>query len=314
MYYPLLRGKQYELIALKEFAEANPENTFLCPIIEPVRVLNDALVRAAGVLSKNRINYCVILNPVRGDYAIQSSRFEVPAFLEKFEGLDIKPIPAFYADGKCAEVQREIEYLGLKDVMIIFEESFDMEIADSLCTHDSVSYIVCFKADSKSNSRYLMKTGKNIIRLDDRFIVRKPNTAYRGVDEDAYSEEFYYYKEDKFYGFSDYCVLSKEFIEGGTTPTAIAIHLSYRKREDAIWVRHFVSDEAFDTQNIRSKFGNAMKHLKEFYAETNTKPTQAVQQLIDNSGKYPGLGVLKKVTVLSHIQLISTILSSIEKQ
>ena len=311
MYYPLLRGKQYELIALREFAEANPGNTYLCPIIEPVRVLNDALIRAAGVLSKNQIHYCVVLNPVRGDYAIQSSRFEIPAFLHKFDELDIKPIPAFYADGKCDEVKSRIDALGLKDVMIIFEESFDMESADSLCNHNSVSYIVCSGADSRSNSRYLMKTGKKIIRLDDRFVVRKPNTAYREADEDAYSEEFYYYRDDNFYGFSDYCVLPKEFIEGGTTPTAIAIHLSYRKREDAIWVRHFVSDEAYDSQNIRSKFGNAMKYLKAFYTEI--KPTQAVQQLIDNSGKYPGLGVLKKVTVLSHIQLISTILSTIEK-
>ena len=44
MYFPLLRGKQYELVALKEFAEANPGNQYLCPIIEPVRVMPDALV------------------------------------------------------------------------------------------------------------------------------------------------------------------------------------------------------------------------------------------------------------------------------
>ena len=310
MYFPLLRGKQYELIALREFAEANPENLWLCPIIEPVRVLHDALIRAAGVLSNSHIPYCIILNPVRGDYAIQSNRFEISAFLEKFQELEVKPIPAFYADGKCKEVKSTIEKYGLDNVMIIFEDSFDMERADALCNQGSVSYIVCAGADSRSNSRYLMRTGKSIIRLDDRFVVRKPNTAYREIEEDAYSEEFYYYKSDHFYGFSDYCVLPKEFIEGGTTPTAIAIHLSYNKRTDSIWVRHFVSDEAYDKQDLHSKFENAIKHLRMFYS--TIPPTQSVQWLIDHSDKYPGLGVLKKVTVLNHIQLVTTSLSSQE--
>lgn len=310
MYFPLLRGKQYELIALREFAEANPGNTWLCPIIEPVRVLHDTLIRAAGVMSKCKMNYCVILNPVRGDYAIRSNRFEILDFLRKFDELDVKPIPAFYADGKCHEVKQSIEAFGLKDVMLIFEGSFDIEASNELCNHNAVSYIVCAEADSRSNSRYLMKTGKHIIRLDDRFEVRKPNTSYRGIDEDSYTEEFYYYRDDNFYGFSDYCVLPKEFVEGGTTPTAIAIHLSYRKKEDSIWVRHFVSDESCDNLNVRSKFENAMNYLKNFYNDTPTTPS--VDWLISHSSKYPGLGVLKKVTVLNHMQLITTILSTIK--
>ena len=209
MYFPLLRGKQYELIALREFAEAHPENQYLFPIIEPVRALQDALVRAASVLSKGHIPYSIILNPERGDYAVPSTRFEIEVFLEKFDGLENKPIPAFYADGKCDNVLHNIEDYELQDVIVVFEESFDIERAEDLCNHPSVKYIVCSGADSRSNSRYLMRTGKKIVRLDDRFVVRKPNTAYRGIDEDAYSEEFYYYKSDHFYGFADYCVLPK---------------------------------------------------------------------------------------------------------
>ena len=313
MYFPLLRGKQYELVALKEFAETHPANPWLCPIIEPVRVLSDALVRAAEVLSKNGIRYSVVLNPEKGDYAIDTNRFEVAAFLQKFDSFTIKPIPAFFADGKSVIIRQIIEEYALQDVMVIYEDAFDMENAedDALCNHGAVSYILCGSVDSRSNVRYLMRTGKQIIRLDDNFVVRKPNTAYRGIDEDPYTEEPFYYRDDHFYGFSDYCVLPKAFIEGGTTPTAVAIHMTYRKREDAIWVRHFVSDEKCDTSNIRKKFEDAVCKLVAFYKTVD--PTDAVSWLINNSAKYPGLGVLKKITMKNHIELVTCLLSEIEQ-
>lgn len=312
MYFPLLRGKQYELVALKEFAEANPGNQYLCPIIEPVRVLPDALVRAADVLSSNGFRYCIVLNPEKGDFALETNRFEVGDYLHRFDDIAIKPIPAFIADGKSAAVLEMIEKNGLHEVMVIFEDTFDMdnESDAALCALDAVSYIVCGPVDSRSNKRFLMRTGKNIIRLDDNFVVRKPNTAYRGVEEDPYTEEPFYYKNDHFYGFADYCVLPKAFAEGGTTPTAVAIHMTYQKRDDAIWVRHFVSDEAFDTSNIRDKFGNAANKVVSFYS--TVAPTNAAQWLIQNSGRYPGLGVLKKITMKNHMELISNILPTVE--
>ena len=312
MYFPLLRGKQYELIAIKEFAEANPGSQYLCPIIEPVRVLPDALVRAAGVLSSNGIRYCIVLNPEKGDFALETNRFEIRDYLHRFNDLDIKPIPAFIADGKSAAVLEMIVQNDLHDVMVIFEDTFDIENENDaeLCNLNAVSYVVCGPVDSRSNKRFLIRTGKNIIRLDDNFVVRKPNTAYRGYEEDPYTEEPFYYKNDHFYGFADYCVLPKAFVEGGTTPTAIAIHMTYLKRNDAIWVRHFVSDEAFDTSNIRDKFGNAVDKLVDFYSEVTS--TDAAAWLIQNRERYPGLGVLKKITMKNHIELISNILPTVE--
>lgn len=311
MYFPLLRGKQYELVALREFAEEHPGEQLLCPIIEPVRVLPDALVRTAGSLSSNGIRYSVVMNPGKGDYALETNRFEIGDYLHLFDKFAVKPIPAFIADGKSAAVLRMIEQNRLKEVMVIFEDSFDMENCDDdvLCNHNSVSYIVCGSVDSRNNKRYLLRTGKNIIRLDDNFVVRKPNTAYRGFDEDPYTEEFFYYRDDRFYGFADYCVLPKAFVEGGTTPTAVAIHLTYQKRNDAIWVRHFVSEEAYDARHIRDKFGNAVNKVVDFYR--TVEPTDAARWLIHHSDRYPGLGVLKKVTMKNHLELISNILSPV---
>lgn len=37
MYYPYLRGKQFELLALREFANESANNRNIVPIIEPVK-------------------------------------------------------------------------------------------------------------------------------------------------------------------------------------------------------------------------------------------------------------------------------------
>ena len=312
MYFPLLRGKQFELVALKEFAEAYPGNQWICPVIEPVRVLPDALVRAASVLSSHSLKYAVVLNPENGDYAVETNRFGIPAFLQRFEDFEIKPIQAFFADGKSAEVMDIIDSLALQDVMVIYEDSLDIENeADvALCNHPSVSYIISATTDSRSTFRFLIKTEKHIICLHDNFVVRKPNSAYRLTDEDPYTEDPFYYKDDRFFGFSDYCVLPKAFAEGGMTPTAVAIHMTYRKREDAIWVRHFVSDKALDARkDIRKKFESAMEAFCTFY--DGVEPTAAAKALMEKRANYPGLGVLKKITMLNHMQLITSILPTL---
>ena len=52
MYYPYLRGKQFELILLRENAEFLEKNR-IHPIIEPVKSDFTALTRAMEVINEN---------------------------------------------------------------------------------------------------------------------------------------------------------------------------------------------------------------------------------------------------------------------
>jgi hypothetical protein len=52
MYYPYLRGKQFELIALREFADQY-DNYNVMPIIEPVKLAFNSMILAISMM-KNR--------------------------------------------------------------------------------------------------------------------------------------------------------------------------------------------------------------------------------------------------------------------
>ena len=78
-----------------------------------------------------------------------------------------------------------------------------------------------------------------------------------------------------------------------------------------IYIHHFVSDSNRTRADIRGKFSEAVQKVPSFYYDNNIVITNAVQDLINraNSGDgYPGLGYLKKLSVLNHLELIYRIL------
>lgn len=68
MYFPYLRGKQFELIALREFAEQYPDTAKIVPIIEPVKSTFNGLNTAAEVMFEKRLKFALVLNPTDGDF------------------------------------------------------------------------------------------------------------------------------------------------------------------------------------------------------------------------------------------------------
>jgi len=65
MYYPYLRGKQFELILLRENAEFIAEND-IHPILEPVKSEFNTLNRTLKTLCENEVNCTIIVNPQVG--------------------------------------------------------------------------------------------------------------------------------------------------------------------------------------------------------------------------------------------------------
>lgn len=64
MYYPILRGKLNELLALRELAQLELKK--FIPVIEPVKNDIKALVKTIQTLNSNAIEPYIIINPTIG--------------------------------------------------------------------------------------------------------------------------------------------------------------------------------------------------------------------------------------------------------
>ena len=67
MYFPYLRAKQYELIALREIASLIGKRVNIHPIIEPIKRNDNGLIKACSELIKFKIPFTIIINPKVGE-------------------------------------------------------------------------------------------------------------------------------------------------------------------------------------------------------------------------------------------------------
>ena len=309
MYFPYLRGKQFELIALREFAIQYPNTEQIIPIIEPVKSTFNGLTTAARIMFEQNLRFALVLNPADGDFKriTKDILSEISILSENME----KWIPTFLYQNNGETILSAIQDQELNNVMVIFKNGID--ISDNILnflSHSQIQYIVNGDPNSRITMRRLsLLENKRIIRLDNCFAEQPRNVDYLNIPEDKFTEQHRFYSDDHFYGISDYTALPKDFIDGGMLPYAVAIHMTYEKNQDEIYVRHFVSDTNDDQSNIQRKFFEAATKLKYFFTDrTKTTAINELIKLLDDE-KYPGLGVIKKLSIKNHIELMNSILT-----
>lgn len=311
MYLPFLRGKLFELKAIKEFIEEsyNKEGIgcSIMPIIEPVNKEISPLKSCIDFMKKASMPFSIVLNSKLGDYKF--GEFDYKAFLSDEIIVGVHNwSPAFEVSGNAAQINSIISSFNLENVMLIFLSGVDYENDDiqRLFESESVSYVcVSDLSGNRSIFRKLNKYGKKLITLDDKFKPQPSNWEYRNNVDHLFSDVFSYYQEDGFFGFSDYTALPSNYKEGGILPPCVAIHMTYKKNQDEIYVHHFLSDSRNGSNDIRGEFMEANRKILPFFAD---KPrTKAIDQI--TKSEYPGLGAIKKFSIKNHLELISRILN-----
>lgn len=306
MYYPYLRGRQFELIALREFAEIHGQNNNIVPIIEPVKKTFNSMKIALPILIKAKVKFALVLNPQVGE--IDDIGLIIEGLEECLRDMS-KWIPSFVVSNNYEDISRLIVDTGYTDVMIICNDLTDTsnEAFNRLILSNEVKYIV--SKENRTLKRTLLGKNKILIRLDDNFSGQKRNSDYLEMAEEKFSEEHIFYKEDGYQGFSDYTVIVSDFFEGGGAPFAVAIHFTYLKENREVWIRHFTSTSNFDRANIQGKFAEALKKAVNFISLNNIHNDAADElRRYFTERRYPGLGMVKKIAIKNHLELINGII------
>jgi hypothetical protein len=308
MYHPYFRGKQFELITIRETAKLMAASDFTA-IIEPVREGLSGLERTLKAVCEAGGNAIVVVNPYHGDHSEDGGNITTlldESFLDKngitagillTSGMSVDDALACYNDHKdhepsfihagFADAKGLAEALQMPAKHIFFE------------AHTGKLYWRHFKG----SQRVLLRDG----------FKRQRNADY--PESERFSDLHLTYEEDGMDGFGDFLIVGDDYSESGGPAYAVAIHLTYiePKQEDVMYIYHFVSTSNDTPTDPAGKFAQALGKLitKLNSGKSNLFEGEAIQEFraLHAKGHFPGLGSIKKLSMRHHIETLADYLT-----
>lgn len=300
MYFPYLRGRQFELIALRDLVDKGVLSDKIIPIIEPVK-LSSTLIKTIESYGKKGKQLGIIVNPKVGGFKInieeeKNQKLKNSLLTSLKENDYILYMILLSANLNPDEfIKNHKDNMGTicdnKDAIPVYEANFaKMKVKYNLIPDES---------------GFRRKIRNNRVLLADKFNKQERNNDYIEIDDEPFSEDHLYYVDDGYIGFSDYTVVGKEYNDTGFAPYAVAIHIVYFDSDKSLRVKHFVSDSNDDISDPAGKFQEALSKLVEWNKKKQIK-TVAMKEFEDlyRREAYPGLGTVKKLSIMHHLELI----------
>lgn len=308
MYHPYFRGKQFELITIREMAPLMATSGFV-PIIEPVREALKGLERALTEICNADGQAIVIVNPFHGDHAEDGG--SISALLEygfrDHDGItagillqnDMNTDRAIACYEKHKAHSPTFIHAGFTEARSLAEKLGD-RLTDT-------SHVFVEKHCHKLYRKHYKGASKRVL-LRDGFERRR--NADHPTDE-LFSDLHVTYVEEDMDGFGDFLIVGDDYTEGGGPAYAVAIHLTFidPNKDDVMYIYHFVSTTKDTPTDPAGKFAQALdKLIKKLDSGTsNLFESSAIKEFRDlhKKGHFPGLGYVKKLSMNHHIETMA---------
>ena len=305
MYFPYFRGRQYELLALRELAQGGLLGSHVIPVVEPIKMTSTFNGALKLFVDKNQ-QLALIINPAVGELSSDSAIDTILPYI-------VNPIIPSVIMGKNAE--ETMTALSLKsilnsDTLVIMTNRDFLGLYRELF-NDFPPRFTLF-SDERTIRRAI---SKNKVMFEDKFTKREKNADYLKYEDEFYSDDHLHFNEEGFVGFGDYSIVGKEYDDGGFAPWAVAIHIVYFDSDNTLRVHHFVSDSNSGTEDVAGKFYEAVMKLKRWYdAGQSRQLTTALSTLLSHAenGYYPGLPTIKKLSIMHHMELVGKYLDTLD--
>ena len=304
MYFPYFRGRQYELLALRELVQRKILSESVIPVIEPVKFSTTfgATLRAFND-SDHKI--ALLLNPQVGDL----KNNEVPTAILPYIIGSVTPAIIMNKDARAIKQAITESGKSTDDLLVVLSNQDYAEDYKKLFEGGMPKYTL-FPNERRLNRT--VQTGK--VMFEDKFTKCNKNADYLKQEDEFFSDDHLYYEQEGFVGFGDYSIIGDNYDESGFAPWAVAIHMVYFDKENALRVHHFVSDSNYSIEDVAGKFYEAVTKLKQWFGHYSTKQqTKALLTFNDyaDKGYYPGLPTIKKLSIMHHMELISKYLDGV---
>ncbi|MBL3556871.1 MULTISPECIES: sce7725 family protein [Marinobacter] len=312
MYYPFFRGKQYDLLAIKESASVIKTASFR-PIIEPVKESFSSLTRCLQSLDSEGAEAILIVNPRYGDHKGNWQQLadyfatELAEFGYTFPGI------LLLEDSSLAEVSDLIDHYGKENLFFVHSGFSKAKALTEWLAESDIEATHIFVED------FSVKTYRRYFKDFPRVLVRdgfEKRTNSKHPELEMFSDLHLTFQDEGMEGFGDFLTVGDDYSESGGPAYAVAIHITFidTENDDIMFIHHFKSIRQDTPQDPAGKFLEALEKL---VAEVNSPDSQILRtsaieeflKLYENQ-HFPGLGYVKKLSMIHHLETLADFLAS----
>jgi hypothetical protein len=315
MYHPYFRGKQYELITIRELAPLLKTAGFR-PIIEPVKEGlgkgPSGLEKALRAVAESGGRAIVVVNPHHGDLSGTVVLAEMLKSTLDLPGISAGILlePSMTLD---AAIAYHKAYIAHTPVFIHagFRDAKALVAKLGKLTKDE-SHIF-FEASGKLYQKHF--NGAYRVLLRDGFKRQKRNSDYDFVE--PFSDLHATFTDEGMDGFGDFLIVGDDYSDTGGPAYAVAIHLTFidPDQDDSMQIYHFKSMRRDTQKDPAGKFGEALAEMVKTIDAPGSKvlETNAVKEFraLHEQGHFPGLGYVKKLSMKHHIETLADYFNSV---
>lgn len=301
IYFPYFRGRMYDLLALKELCEKDQLGKKIVPIIEPVRDSKELQQTVKTFIDKKQ-PFSVISNPQVSVYGLNDTKLYP---LPNVDNLDFYyPSAILAADFssdfvKTTTKQESLLIVSNFELLKAYQKSQVLNSVDKVLIPDV------------ARMHELVKN-KATLFIDPLTFVKHVED-YSDLEDEFFESALWYRQIDGYDGFSDYSMVGHVYFDKGMPSRAIALHLIYVSEDGSLRIHHFVSDSNEHMSGQKQKFFEALKKMQ-IWCDKNVhglNSTPALRELLkyNQQDKFPGLGIVKKLSLMHHLQLMQKLMN-----
>ncbi|WP_119318045.1 sce7725 family protein [Companilactobacillus formosensis] len=298
MYLPILRGKQNELLALKELLNEKVLSENILPIIEPTSP------------SSTFKNLLMQFSEQNRKIAVIQNSEQVP-----YESFDTKEVTSLkkksnFISALIVQNNAQCDFSKFLNAnrMIIVDEKSEFNDSNKI---EKDTYVVV-EPNNRTALRLFKNSADYLVEYHDQFNKQERNVDYLDKEDEIFSVEHKFYEEDGYFGFSDYSIIGSDFRLSGFAAKAVAIHLVYFDKDFNLRIHHFVSDSNENINDPAKKAHEALEKLvefvnsNEFVFKDNRNNSSGLKEFkrLFNEDKYSGLGYIKKLSIKHHFEIL----------
>jgi len=305
-YFPFLRGKQNELIAVRELAPSIVENGRVIPVTEPVNA-NSATRISIRRFVETSMPFLLICNPNYGDFTYNPDRLRMDLITPELTGRT-NWTPAFIVHRQTTSSILEAfirRYGGDHQIALIYYGLPDGRARSAITSHPFRWHVFMYDRVERS---YIESLNPDLrVRISDPFVRQPRNALYPPID--FFTDLNTIARNHKRLHFGDFSIFGDHFAESGGAAHAVALHhVHYENGSRSLFVSHFVSDHRETSANIPGKTIEALNHLVNALNRLNPNNTQVCQEYREmaQSQQSRGLGYMKRLALKHHLEVMLT--------